>query len=166
MAKKTDSPDGGEQLVKEQVISRADLEEARKREEESGTPWYRQLIQMKKLNFNAVNDVLNYEFHSKGARESHTNLGDLLVEHGSLSEKKLTKALAAQKRNGKLLGTVLVEEGFVSEEDIAKALCKQYGMEYAELSKTKSERDALDQVPESVAIQKEIIPVSLSGSRL
>ncbi len=166
MAKKTDSPDGGEQLVKEQVISRADLEEARKREEESGTPWYRQLIQMKKLNFNAVNDVLNYEFHSKGARESHSNLGDLLVEHGSLSEKKLTKALAAQKRNGKLLGTVLVEEGFVSEEDIAKALCKQYGMEYAELSKTKSERDALDQVPESVAIQKEIIPVSLSGSRL
>ncbi|HIA46390.1 MAG TPA: type II/IV secretion system protein [Candidatus Hydrogenedentes bacterium] len=166
MAKKTDSPDGGEQLVKEQVISRADLEEARKREEESGTPWYRQLIQMKKLNFNAVNDVLNYEFHSKGARESHSNLGDLLVEHGSLSEKKLTKALAAQKRNGKLLGTVLVEEGFVSEEDIAKALCKQYGMEYAELSKTKSERDALDQVPESVAIQKEIIPVSLSGSSM
>lgn len=166
MAKKTDSPDGGEQLVKEQVISRADLEEARKREEESGTPWYRQLIQMKKLNFNAVNDVLNYEFHSKGARESHSNLGDLLVEHGSLSEKKLTKALAAQKRNGKLLGTVLIEEGFVSEEDIAKALCKQYGMEYAELSKTKSERDALDQVPESVAIQKEIIPVSLSGSSM
>ena len=166
MAKKSKSVSDGEQLVREEVISREDLDEARKREKESGTPWYRQLVQMKKLNFDAVNDVLHYEFHSKGSRETHANLGDLLVEQGSLTAKRLESALAIQKRNGKLLGKVLVEEGFVTEKNIAMALSKQYGMEYVELSKTKSERDALDQVPESVAIQKEIIPVSIVGNKL
>ena len=35
MAKKSENPDGGDQLVKDQVISRADLEEARKRDRKS-----------------------------------------------------------------------------------------------------------------------------------
>ncbi|MBN4046719.1 Flp pilus assembly complex ATPase component TadA [bacterium AH-315-P07] len=166
MSKKSDGVKSGEQLVKDEVISREDLLEAQKREKESGTPWYRQLVQMKKLNFNAVNDLLHYEFHSKESRESHSSLGDLLVEQGALPKRKLEKALAAQKRNGKLLGKVLVEEGFVTDKDIAKALSKQYGMEYADLSKSVSVREALDQVPESVAIQKEIIPISISGSKM
>lgn len=166
MAKKSSVSDGGDQLVKDEVISREDLLEARNREKETGTPWYRQLVQKKKLNFNAVNEVLQKEFHSKASRQTHESLGDMLVEHGSLSEDNLAQALKLQKRNGKLLGKVLVEGGFVSEKDIALALSKQYGMEYAELSKTRSERDALDLVPESVAIQKKFIPVSINGPKM
>ena len=166
MAKKSSVSDGGDQLVKDEVISREDLLEARNREKETGTPWYRQLVQKKKLNFNAVNEVLQKEFHSKASRQTHESLGDMLVEHGSLSENNLAQALKLQKRNGKLLGKVLVEGGFVSEKDIALALSKQYGMEYAELSKTRSERDALDLVPESVAIQKKFIPVSINGPKM
>ena len=67
MAKRKIKQDGGERLVKEQIISKDDLEKARQREKTSGTPWYRQLVQMKKVNFNAVNDVLRYEFHSSKA---------------------------------------------------------------------------------------------------
>ncbi len=166
MAKKGSSQNGGERLVKEQVISKADLDKAREREKTSGTPWYRQLVQMKKVNFDAVNDVLNYEFHSKGTRSSHSNLGDLLVDTKTISKAQLKDALKAQKRSGRLLGEVLVDEGLVSGEDIAQALSVQYNMPYAELRGMPSKRDALDKVPESVAIQKEFIPISIVGDKL
>ncbi|MFP6584604.1 MAG: ATPase, T2SS/T4P/T4SS family [Candidatus Hydrogenedentota bacterium] len=166
MAKRKAKNDGGEKLVKDQVISRADLEEARKREQKSGTPWYRQLVQMKKVNFDSVNDVLRYEFHSKQSRKSHANLGELLVKVEAITMDQLKKVLVTQKRNGKLLGTILMEEGYVSSEQIAKALGKQYGLAYVELSKTPSDRAALDLVPESMAIQKEFIPLQVDGDKL
>ena len=166
MVKAKISQDVGERLVKEQVISKADLDKAREREKTSGTPWYRQLVQMKKVNFDAVNDVLNYEFHSKKSRSSHINLGDLLVENGDITKAQLKETLKLQKRSGKLLGEVLVEEGIVSAETIAHALSTQYNMPYVELRSVHSNRDALDKVPESMAIQKEFIPVSIEGDKL
>jgi type IV pilus assembly protein PilB len=166
MAKNEPSDTSGEQLVKEQVISKADLEEARAREERSGTPWYRQLVQMNKLNFEAVNDLLHFEFHTQASRNTHQSLGKHLVKTKAITENELNKALKSQSRNGKLLGTILVEEGFVSPEVIAKALSEQYGMPYAELRKTTSKRDALDKVPESMALQKRFLPVSVDGNKM
>lgn len=166
MAKRTKKNDGGEKLVRDQIISRADLDEARKREESSGTPWYRQLVQMKKVNFDSVNDVLHYEFHSKQSRKTHANLGDLLVKENAITPEQLKEALTVQKRTGHLLGTVLTEEGIVSSVTIAKALAKQYGLTYEELTKAHSQREALDHVPESMAIQKEFIPFQLDGDKL
>ncbi len=71
----------GAELVKQQVITQEDLEKAQQREEQSGAPWHRQLLQMKKVNFDAVNDLLHYEFHSKQSRRSHKNLGKLLLRN-------------------------------------------------------------------------------------
>jgi type IV pilus assembly protein PilB len=166
MAKNEPSDTSGEQLVKEQVISKADLDEARAREERSGTPWYRQLVQMNKLNFDSVNDLLHYEFHSKESRKSHQSLGKRLVEFKAITEKELEDALKLQSRNGKLLGTILVDEDFVTPDTIAKALSAQYDIPFADLRKTPSKRDALDKVPESMALQKNFIPVKLEGDKL
>ncbi len=166
MPELNDSSDTAEDLVKQQIITKADLAEARKREELSGTPWYRQLVQMKKLNFDTVNDVLQYEFHSRSERQKHSRLGTTLVEGGILSEDELSSALALQKRSGKLLGTVLLELGLITAEDTGRALAKQYGLEFVEVSKARSERMALDLVPESMAKQKAFIPVRLEGDRL
>jgi len=166
VAQKSKNSNEAERLVKDQVISEEDLAEARKREKESGTPWYRQLVQMKKLNFDAVNDVLQYEFHTKGARKSHSSLGETLLKNKALTQGQLKSALSIQKRNGRLLGEILVEEGLVSTEAIAQALSTQYELDYIELTDAISERNALDHVPESMAIQKEFIPYTLAGNRL
>ena len=155
-----------EGLVKQQIITKADLAEARKREAMSGTPWYRQLVQMKKLNFDTVNDVLQYEFHSRSERKTHSSLGKTLLEEGILSEGDLKTALALQKRSGKLLGAVLLESGLITREGIGRALAKQHGLDFVEASKVRSQRGALDLVPESVAKQKAFIPVKLEGDKL
>lgn len=163
---KSDGSDVGAELVKHSVITQADLDEAQKREKSGGAPWYRQLLQMKKVRFDSVNDLLHYEFHTRRERSSHKNLGKTLVEQGILTEKDIQAALTVQKRNGKLLGTVLVEEGFVTPEQIGAALSVQHGLEFAPLNKTPSRRPALDAVPEAVAKQKQIIPVQLEGDVL
>ena len=166
MSEESQSRATAEGLVKQQIITKADLAEARKREAMSGTPWYRQLIQMKKLNFDTVNDVLQYEFHSRSDRKTHSSLGKTLLEEDVLSEEDLETALALQKRSGKLLGTVLLEAGLITREEIGRALAKQYGLDFVEVSKARSQRGALDLVPESMAKQKAFVPVRLEGDKL
>lgn len=166
MAEDAKKGTAGDHLVKQEVISRAELDEAHRVEKESGTPWYRQLIQSKKLNIGSVSELLTYEFHSKAARQSDMGLGDTLVKMNVLTNKQLDEALAQQKRSGKLIGTVLVDGGMVTPEHIARAFAAQYGMTYLDAASTPSRRDALDSVPESMAKQRGFIPFKLEGDKL
>ncbi len=166
MASKDPSQDDAEALVRQHIISPEDLAEARKRESQGGAPWYRQLVQMRKLNFGAVNDALHYEFHSSSSRQSHSQLGQALVDAGALTHDRLEEALALQKRSGKLLGDLLVQEHFVTREDIAKVLAVQYGLDFVPLHSAHSAREALELVPDDIARQKAFIPLHLEGDKL
>lgn len=166
MARRASKQEAGEELVKHDIITRQELTEAKEREKTSGTPWYRQLIQMKKMNLSMFDDVLRYEFHSKSEREEHQSLGESLLELNAISEDQLEEALTEQKRNGRLLGNILLDWGFVTRQTIAIALSKQYGLEYSELEQTPSDPDALAAVPESMARKNQMIPVRLDGDRL
>jgi hypothetical protein len=52
-------------------------------------------------------------------------LGEILVEHGLLTEGGLARALAEQARTGRLLGEILVDRGWLSPEELADALAGQ-----------------------------------------
>lgn len=62
--------------------------------------------------------VLGEEAMSEGAVP---RLGQILVEHGVVSDKDVTEALSAQKK----LGEILVEQGKVTPDEIAKAAAEQ-----------------------------------------
>lgn len=156
----------GENLVKQELITRDELNQAKEKEASTGTPWYKQLIQARKVSFNAVEDMLRYEFHSKAVHTVQQSMGDTLVGMGVLTKQKLEEALALQKRKGRLLGTILVDNGYVTREDIARAFSIQHELPYAELEKTPSDAGALALIPESVARKNEIIPIRLEGDRL
>ena len=55
-------------------------------------------------------------------------LGRLLVDRGLLTSEALDRALAEQRRNGRLLGQVLVWGGYVSARALAVALAEQHGV--------------------------------------
>lgn len=166
MAVKGKGSPSGEQLVKQEIITQADLDNARRHEEETGTPWYRQLLQSQKLGFGVLNDVLHYEFHSKATRDSHLSLGEALVDSKAITKKQLREALSEQKRNGRLLGTILLNNGVVNAQTIGRALATQYGLDYVDAADAPSDHDALEFVAESMAKQNEIIPVRIEGDRL
>ncbi len=52
-------------------------------------------------------------------------VGDLLVEHGLITEQQLTQGLAEQKKTGKRIGRILVDLGFVDEIRLLSLLSQQ-----------------------------------------
>ena len=156
----------GEHLVKQDVITREELEEAQAREAATGTPWYRQMLQMGKISYGAVDDMLKYEWHPRSLRNEHESLGQTLVKMKVLSQRRLDEALSEQGRSGRLLGNILLDRGFVTRDNITKALSRQHGLEHTELAQTPSDRDALEAVPESMARKYHMLPVRLDGDRL
>lgn len=58
-------------------------------------------------------------------------LGELLVQRGVLSAAELDRALAEQRRSGRLLGHVLVRRGYVNAASLMAVLAEQHGVEYA-----------------------------------
>lgn len=156
----------GDELVRQEVLTREDLDAIMEQEKVSGVPWYRQLLQKEIISVGALEDLFRYEYHSKAKRQQDESIGATLVKMGEISKDDLKAALAEQKRTGRLLGKILLENGIVSPEALAKALSKQHKMEYAALSKTTSRRQALDAVPESIARKYKFIPVTIDGDRI
>src|SRR3989338_7624177 len=54
-------------------------------------------------------------------------IGEVLLERGLITRKKLEEALDHQKEHGGLMGQVLIKLGMVTEEDVALALPPQNG---------------------------------------
>jgi type IV pilus assembly protein PilB len=158
--------DIGEDLIKQDLITREEFEEAQENEARSGTPWYRQFIRTGKVPFAVLDQMLRYQFHPRSKRAEHETLGQRLLESGELSKDDLTKALQIQRRTGRLLGMILLEEGYVAPNTLGRALGRQYNMEFADLASTSSAPEALEAVPESLACDNEMLPVMLEGDRI
>ena len=156
----------GDELVRQDVITREELAKARAREAETGTPWYRQLLQGGNVTFSLLEDLLKHEFHPKSIRDEHETLGQTLVKMKSLSEQQLKQALAEQNRSGRLLGNILLDRGYVTRKTVTMALSKQHGLEFIELAQAPSEARALEAVPENIAKKNKMLPIRLEGDKL
>lgn len=156
----------GEELIKQEIITREDLEKAQEHEAATGTPWYRQLLQARKASFGAIEMILFHEFHPRSLREEHQRLGQTLVKINAISPEDLSKALAEQNRSGRLLGNILLDQKRITRETMTKALAKQYGIECAEARAMPSSPEALEAVPRNVARDNLMLPVRLEGDKL
>lgn len=156
----------GEELVKQDVITREELARAKEREAATGTPWYRQLLQMGKISFDAFENILKREFHPQSVREEHETLGQTLVKMNAITKQQLQIALKEQGRSGRLLGNILLDQGVVTRKLIMKALSQQHKLEYADIAVTLSEAAALDAIPENVARKNLMLPIRLEGDKL
>jgi MSHA biogenesis protein MshE len=59
-------------------------------------------------------------------------LGEILIQHGAISEQQLMQALARQKETGRRLGLVLRDLGLVTDIAIAQALAGQLKLPFVE----------------------------------
>lgn len=155
-----------ERLVKREILTREEIDQAQGKAKKSGGNWVQDLLRGGKLSFGAIEEVLRYEFHPKSRHDQHINLGKTLVDQKAITQAQLDEALALQKRNGRLLGNILLDEGIVTRDIIGQALAKQSGMEFQSLKKARSQRAALDRVPKHLALRYEMVPYRLDGDRL
>ena len=85
------------------------------------------------------------------ARPEKVRLGDLLVQHGVITDAQLKLALDTQQKSGRKLGRVLVESGYATEEGISKALARQLGADFIDLKTFRPRPELVKLLPEAQA---------------
>jgi MSHA biogenesis protein MshE len=78
-------------------------------------------------------------------------LGDVLVEHGTITAEQLVTALTEQRRSGRKLGRVLADLGFVSESALHELLAKHLEVPFVDLKHARIDREAVKMLPEALA---------------
>jgi len=104
---------------------------------------------------------LAVENKSKTPSNRGTQLGQLLLAHGVVTDEQIEKALAEQKEKGhrKLLGELLVEMNYCTENQIASALAEAYGVPYAQVSPKICDVKALEVLPREFLEEHIILPL-------
>lgn len=93
-------------------------------------------------------------------------LGELLVESALITEQQLATALDQQKLEHLPLGDILIRNGFCKDIDIAQTISMQLGIKYIELSSTIIEPEAIQLVPQKIALMYKLIPVCIDRTVL
>jgi type IV pilus assembly protein PilB len=93
-------------------------------------------------------------------------IGEVLVERGVISKELRDSCLKTAKLRRVRLGDVLVSDGFITQMQLAEALADQYQVELVDPEKLTIQSEALAQIPERIAKQFNILPVSFENDHL
>lgn len=93
-------------------------------------------------------------------------LPDMLLEQGLVTEEQLRECINLQRQTGNSLATLLVEKGYLAEEDLVVTLSEQLGIPHIRVAHYSIPKEILAEVPESLARQYLMLPVSVTGDVL
>ncbi len=93
-------------------------------------------------------------------------LPDLLLEQGLVSEEQLRECIGLQRTSGNNLAHILVERGYLAEEDLVVTLSEQLGIPHIRVANYTIPKEALAEVPETLARQHLMLPISITGDVL
>ncbi|OGW79595.1 MAG: hypothetical protein A3G33_07305 [Omnitrophica bacterium RIFCSPLOWO2_12_FULL_44_17] len=94
-------------------------------------------------------------------------LGEILIEHGSITNDQLQAALDRQKHeSGKLIGEILIQMGYVTEEDIVVALATQFNVPYLPVSNFSINETVLRIIPAELMKKYLCVPLDRIGNLL
>ena len=93
-------------------------------------------------------------------------LCDVLLEQRLITEEQLRECINLQRQSGSNLASVLVEKGYLDEEDLVVTLSEQLGIPHIRVAHYSIPQEVLDEVPETLARQYQMLPVSVTGDVL
>ncbi len=93
-------------------------------------------------------------------------LPDMLLEQELVTKEQLGECMQIQRSTGQGLPSILVERGYLSEEDLVVTLSEQLGIPHIRVAHYNIPKEVLDEVPESLARQYQMLPVSVTGDVL
>jgi type IV pilus assembly protein PilB len=95
-------------------------------------------------------------------------LGEILVDMEVCSDVDVKAALEKQMNGGdkRPIGEILVDAQSCSPEDVARALAEQYDMRFYDLETIDIPKQVVELVPEQLAKEKIVVPVTLNGRTL
>ena len=103
------------------------------------------------------------------SKKSFTNqrIGDILLKKGLVNNQQLEEAIKAQNDGDKRkLGKILVENGHLGKEELNEILEFIYETEFIDLSNYIIDPEVIAIIPEKIALQYNLIPVSKNNGEL
>ncbi|RJO65646.1 MAG: type II secretion system protein GspE [Candidatus Omnitrophota bacterium] len=91
---------------------------------------------------------------------------DILFKSGLIPKENLDKALEIQKVKQVPLRRILVEEGYISDVDLLALISNQLYIPTLHISKYKFDPDIIKLIPEHIARQYSVIPLSRIGNTI
>ena len=93
-------------------------------------------------------------------------LGELLIQHGLLTQRQLEQALTVQREEGALLGEVLLRMGVVRQADLGRALAEQHGVSFVVLEDEEIDPQIAMLLPEDLCRSHMALPFRIEGATL
>lgn len=90
----------------------------------------------------------------------------MLLEQDLVTREQLEECIGIQRSSGKSLPKILVEKGYLGEEDLVVTLSEQLGIPHIRLAHYSIPKEVLAEVPETLARQYQMLPVSVTGDVL
>ena len=97
---------------------------------------------------------------------SKKRLGDILIEQNLITDEQLRECVNLQRQQGGNLASILLEREYLSEEDLVVTLSEQIGIPHIRVAHYNIPEEVLLEVPESLARQYIMMPVSVTGGVL
>ena len=98
---------------------------------------------------------------------TNQRIGDILIEQGLITPQQLEEVLKMQSAGEKKrIGEILVELGTISKEELFGVLQYIYETEYIDLSNYVIDPEVISLIPEKVALQYRLIPLSINDNEL
>jgi type IV pilus assembly protein PilB len=91
--------------------------------------------------------------------ETKVRLGDLLVEKGLLTEKKVNEAILSQQTSGKRLGQIIINKGWITEKALFEVLSEQLGIAYVNLRTGLYDPDIAGLLDSDVMLRLRMMPL-------
>jgi type II secretory ATPase GspE/PulE/Tfp pilus assembly ATPase PilB-like protein len=97
----------------------------------------------------------------------HREIGDLLVDNGVITQEDLELVRAEHKRSGNSIVDLLSKLGLASESQLQNALELEYGVNYVDLlkSKTQPDEEAVRLLPQEFMRANRLVGLNLSNRR-
>ncbi|HHH36857.1 MAG TPA: pilus assembly protein PilB [Gammaproteobacteria bacterium] len=156
-------PPLGEQLVREQRISEAEVEAVLEEQQQR-----RQQPLGEYLRTKAIITTRELEEALRNQRSTpNYRLGEILVHENLISDEQLQDALKAQHEDrSRQLGQILVEQGLVSQKDIQHALSRKLGIPFVDVSQFQMDAEAMKLVPEALVRKYRCLPLCCYEQKL
>lgn len=103
---------------------------------------------------------------TKGPEAPRTQLGDILLEAGSITEEQMSQARQLQQKNGMFLGQILVDLGFISDDSLTSFLAKHCKLPHLSLLDYLIDTKLLEYVPQETCQRYKILPIDKMGRNL
>lgn len=91
---------------------------------------------------------------------------EILVRSGKLTPAQLQEAAEISRSRGLKLVDALIQTGHVNDDDITRAIAEEHRMEYIALDGVEVPSSIIEMIPESVARENTVLPISRENGAL